>query len=153
MPRRRSEHVERVGEWLALLRAHRGWTQRELAELVGAASDRTISNVETGATELAAASRPAWEEAYGLAAGTLTDAYRRGRIPSRAAPGQPSSETTVILDAASVPDRYRAHPSVLEVLTSVELAHQDKIQLLRIWVTQQTAFEQTFDTLRGRAAE
>ncbi|GAA3455922.1 hypothetical protein GCM10018962_77560 [Dactylosporangium matsuzakiense] len=150
MPRRRSEHAERVGEWLALLRAQRGWTQKELAARVGAAGDRTVSNVETGATELAPASRPAWEQAFGLPSGSVTDAYKRGRIPEDGAAPQ-ADRSDAIVSKAGIPDRYRRHPSVLEVLAS-ELPDSDKVQLLKIWLTQQMAFEQTFDTLRGRAA-
>jgi transcriptional regulator with XRE-family HTH domain len=148
MPRRRSEHTERVGEWLALLRVHRGWTQKELAARVGVAGDRTISNVETGATSIAPGNRPAWERAFGLPPNTLTDAYRRGRIP----PDEPAGGTRGVVDMAGVPERYSNHPSVMEVLAASELSDSDKVRLLQIWVTQQTAFEQTFDTLRGRAA-
>jgi transcriptional regulator with XRE-family HTH domain len=72
----RMDTRELVGEWIAVRREQLGYTQGELAEAIGV-TNRTISAVENGASEVKSGSRLRWEEALGWEPGSLTVAYRR----------------------------------------------------------------------------
>lgn len=151
MPNRRSEHTEQVGTWVALRRAELGLTQRELAARIeGVAGDRTVSNVETGATAIALRNRPAWERALGWPTGSLTAAYRTGRMPTPAPAGP--GPGAALLARAEVPAEYHAHQDVREILDSRELSDGNKVELLRVWLTHHQAWRQTHNFAR-RAAQ
>lgn len=136
---------------VALRRAELGLTQRELAARIeGVAGDRTVSNVETGATAIALRNRPAWERALGWPAGSLTAAYRTGRAPQPApTDGGHGAE---LLARAGIPAEYHAHQDVQEILRSRELSDGNRVELLRVWLSQHHTLRQTWEIAR-RAAQ
>lgn len=151
MPNRRSQYAGRVGEWIAARRAERGWTQTQLAEHVGAAADRTVSNVETGATAVHPRMRYAWERALGWPAGSLTAAYRHGAQPI--ANDAVARDSLVILQRAGISLDLAGHPDVRAVLESSALDDDDRVELLRVWNSQRSAFESALHLAERRSRE
>lgn len=150
MANRRSEYAEQVGVWVALRRAELGLTQRELAARIsGVAGDRTVSNVETGATAIALRNRPAWEQALGWPSGSLTAAYRSGRQPTPAPSGP--GPGSALLSQAGVSAELHAHQDVREILASNGISDRDKVTLLRVWLSQHHSLRQAVDMARRTA--